>query len=69
MLSFDQDEQKPIKTEYIEDYSKDRSDPEPFSVKNEDAEEQKGWCLFSIITVKLRLNKSSQDLMLVACQC
>lgn len=43
-----EEEQKPVKMEFIEDYSENKSDPEPFIVKQKDTEEQRGWCLFFV---------------------
>lgn len=37
-----EEENKPVKMEFIEDHSENSSDPEPFSVKQEDTEEQRG---------------------------
>jgi len=50
MDSDQQEEHKPVKMEFIEDYSENRSDPdeEPLRVKLEDTEQQTGWCLFLI---------------------
>lgn len=37
-----EEEQKPVKMEFIEDYSEYRTDPEPFRVKQEETEEKRG---------------------------
>lgn len=49
MHSDHQEEHKSVKTEFIEDYSEVKSDPEPIRVKHEDTEEPKGWCLLLIL--------------------
>ncbi len=49
MHSEDQEEHQSVKTEFIEDYSEIKSDPDPSRVKHEDTEEPIGWCLFLIL--------------------
>lgn len=44
-----QEEQKPVKTEFFGDYSEKMSDPEPLRVKDEDTEERRGLCLFLVL--------------------
>jgi len=44
MDSGQQEEQKPVKMEFIEDYSESDPDEEPLRVKLEETEQQTGWC-------------------------
>lgn len=55
MHSDQQEELKPVKMEFIEDYSENRTDPESFRVKQEDTEEQRGWCLLSSLIMRLHM--------------
>lgn len=43
------EEQKPVKIEFIEEYSEKKSDPDLYRMKDKDAEEERGWCLFLIL--------------------
>jgi len=38
-----------VKTEFVEEEIEDKSDPEPSRIKQEDSEEQIGWCPFLIL--------------------
>lgn len=49
MDSEQQEEQKPVRTEFIEEYSENKSDPDLYRMKDEVAEEERGWCLFLIL--------------------
>ncbi len=49
MDSDQQEEQKPVKIVFIEEYSEKKSDPDLYRMKDEDAEEERGWCVFLIL--------------------
>ncbi len=45
--------------------SENMTDPEPCRIKQEDAEEQKGWCIFFFLQQVYKTSSSPSDLWLL----